>query len=88
MRKGSIRNPNTRTLQFLRVASDAAVIVIDRRAESVAEVWPLSPVRGKIKFPDMRRFWNEFPQVAGDSTDFISEARDDGAAALGLRRSK
>jgi len=32
--------------------------------------------RRKIKFPDMSRFWNEFPQLNGNSARFIEEDRD------------
>jgi antitoxin (DNA-binding transcriptional repressor) of toxin-antitoxin stability system len=76
MRKASIRDLHIRTSELVRDASDGAIIVIERRGEPVAELRPLAKVRRKIKFPDMTRFWNDFPRVSGDSTKFIEEDRD------------
>jgi len=76
MKKASIRDLHIRTSALVRDAADGAVIVIERRGEPVAELRPLTRARRKIKFPDMTRFWNEFPQLTGDSTRFIEEDRD------------
>ena len=52
------------------------VIVIERRGEPVAELRPVRKRRKKMKWPDMSRFRNKFPQVDGDSTAYISEDRN------------
>ena len=76
MRKASIRDLHIRTSELVRDAAEGTVIIIERRGEPVAELRPFSKARQKIKFPDMTRFWNEFPQLPGDSTKFIEEDRD------------
>jgi prevent-host-death family protein len=76
MKRASIRDLHIRTSELVRDAADGAVIVIERRGEPVAELRPISKVRRKIKFPDMTRFWKDFPQLSGDSTRFIEEDRD------------
>ena len=76
MRKASIRDLHIRTSELVRHAAEGAVIVIERRGEPVAELRPLSKPRRRVKLPDMTRFWNEFPQLPGDSTRFIEEDRD------------
>ncbi|MBV8846693.1 MAG: hypothetical protein JO307_28125 [Bryobacterales bacterium] len=76
MRKASIRDLHIRTSELVRDAADGAVIVIERRGEPLAELRPLSRMRRKIGFPDMSRFWNEFPQVPSDSTQFMEEDRE------------
>jgi antitoxin (DNA-binding transcriptional repressor) of toxin-antitoxin stability system len=76
MRKASIRDLHIRTSELVRDASEGAVIVIERRGEPVAELRPLTKKKKKLKFPDMTEFWARMPQVAGDSTQFISEDRD------------
>ena len=76
MRKASIRDLHIRTSELVRDAAEGAVIVIERRGEPVAELRPLSKPRRRVKLPDMTRFWNEFPQLPGDSTRFIEEDRD------------
>lgn len=75
MKTASIRDLHIRTSELVRDAAEGSVIIIERRGEPVAELRPLSRVRRKIKFPDMTRFWNEFPRVPGDSTEFIEEDR-------------
>jgi prevent-host-death family protein len=75
MKKASIRDLHIRTSELVRDAADGAVIVIERRGAPVAELRPLSKGRRKIKFPDMSRFWSEFPKLSGDSTAFIEEDR-------------
>ena len=75
MRKASIRDLRIHTSELIRDAENGETIVIERRGEPVAELRPLSK-RKPVPLPDMSRFWNEFPQVDGDSTDYISEDRD------------
>ena len=48
-----------------------------RRGRPV-ELWPVSRKAGKIQFPDMRRIWDTFPELTGDSARFIEEDRDRG----------
>jgi antitoxin (DNA-binding transcriptional repressor) of toxin-antitoxin stability system len=76
MRKASIRDLHIRTSELVRDAGNGETIVIERRGEPVAELRPLTKRPKKVKLPDMSRFWNEFPQVPGDSTRFIEEDRD------------
>ena len=52
------------------------VSISERRGKPVAELRPATRKPKKVKMPDMSRFWNTFPQVRGDSTQFISEDRD------------
>ena len=74
MRKASIRELHIRTSELVREARNGEVIVIENRGEPVAELRPLSKAT-KPKLPDMTRFWNEFPQVSGDSGRFLEEDR-------------
>ena len=76
MRKASVRDLHIRTSELVQQAAEGEVIVIERRGQAVAELRPLSKPPGKPKLPDMSRFWNEFPQLSGDSTRFIEEDRD------------
>jgi prevent-host-death family protein len=76
MRKASIRDLHIRTSELVRDAAEGTVIVIERHGQPVAELRPLSKPKRTIKFPDMSRFWNEFPQLREDSTRFVSEDRD------------
>jgi prevent-host-death family protein len=75
MKKASIRELHIRTSELVREAREGAVVIIESRGEPVAELRPLSKKR-KPKLPDMSHFWNDFPQVPGDSAQFISEDRD------------
>jgi antitoxin (DNA-binding transcriptional repressor) of toxin-antitoxin stability system len=75
MRKASVRDLHIRTSELLRDAANGAVIVIERRGEPVAELRPLSKKKPKFKLPDMTRLWTTFPQLSGDSTQFIEEDR-------------
>lgn len=75
MRKASIRDLRIRTSELIRDAENGEVIVIERRGEPVAELRPLSRKPKRVKLPDMSRFWNEFPQVPGDSGKFLEEDR-------------
>lgn len=75
MRKASIRDLHIRTSELIREAENGAVIVIERRGKPVAELRALSRTRTKFKLPDMSRFWNEFPQLTGDSGKFLEEDR-------------
>lgn len=76
MKKASIRDLHIRTSELVRDAAGGAVIIIERRGEPVAELRPISKPRRKVRFPDMTRFWNEFPKLDGDSTRFIADDRD------------
>ena len=75
MKKASVRDLHIRTSELVREASGGTVIVIERRGEPVAELRPLTKVRGKQKLPDMTRFWTKFPKVPGDSGAFLEEDR-------------
>jgi len=75
MRKASVRDLHIRTSELVRDAAEGAVIIIERRGEPVAELRPISKTTPKLKFPDMQRFWKEFPAVAGDSGRFLEEDR-------------
>jgi prevent-host-death family protein len=76
MRKASIRDLRIRTSELIRDAENGEVIVIERRGQPVAQLCPLTRKPKKLKLPDMSRFWNEFPQIPGNSTQNISEDRD------------
>ncbi len=76
MRRASVRDLRIRTSELVRDAAAGEVIVIERRGEPVAELRPLAKRPKKLKLPEMRRFWNTFPQVPGDSTQFIAEDRE------------
>lgn len=76
MRKASIRDLRIRTSELVREAAEGEVIVIERRGQPVAELRPLSKPQKKLKLPDMRRFWNTFPQIPADSARYIEEDRD------------
>jgi antitoxin (DNA-binding transcriptional repressor) of toxin-antitoxin stability system len=75
MRRASVRDLRIRTSALVRDAENGEVIVIERRGEPVAELRRFTKKPRKIKMPDMSRFWSEFPQVAGDSTRYISDDR-------------
>jgi len=75
MRKASVRDLRIRTSELIRDAENGEIIVIERRGEPVAELRPLTKRPKKIRMPDMSRFWKEFPQLPGDSTEYISEDR-------------
>ena len=76
MRRASIRDLRIRTSELVRDAENGEVIVIERRGEPVAELRRFKKPSKKARFADMERIWREFPQVPGDSTDYISEDRD------------
>ena len=76
METASIRDLHIRTSELVRDAADGTIIVIERRGEPVAELRPITKRSKKLKFPDMRRFWNDFPQLPQDSTSYIAEDRD------------
>src|SRR5215472_12723794 len=88
MRKASIRDLRTRTSALLRDAENGETIIIERRGVPVAELGPLTKRRKKLKLPDMSRFWNEFPQVPGESSRFIEEDRDRLTVESELRQNK
>jgi len=75
MKKASIRDLHIRTSELVRDASEGTVIVIERRGQPVAELRPLTKKKKKLKLPDMTKFWASMPQVAGDSTEYISVDR-------------
>ncbi len=76
MKRASIRELHIRTSELVREATNGSVIVIESRGEPVAELRPLSRPRGRAKLPDMTRFWRDFPQLPGDSAQYIEEDRD------------
>jgi prevent-host-death family protein len=75
MRKASIRDLRIKTSELIREAESGTVIVIERRGEPVAELRPISRKPTRFKLPDMSRFWNEFPQIGGDSGRILEEDR-------------
>jgi prevent-host-death family protein len=75
MRKASIRDLRIHTSKLVRDAENGEVIVIERRGQPVAEIRPISKKK-QPPLPDMSKFWNDYPQVSGDSTQYISEDRD------------
>jgi prevent-host-death family protein len=75
MRKASIRDLRIRTSELVRDAENGETIIIERRGQPVAELRPLD-TRPQPPLPDMSHIWNTFPQVPGDSTDYVSEDRD------------
>jgi prevent-host-death family protein len=75
MRRASVRDLRIRTSELLRDAKNGEVIIIESRGEPIAELGPVRPKK-RPPMPDMSRFWNEFPQIKGDSTEHISEDRD------------
>ena len=75
MRKASIRDLRIRTSELVRDAENGEVIVIERRGEPVAELRKFDQRRKQRPLPDMSKFWNEFPQVPGDSGKFLEEDR-------------
>ena len=70
----------------MRDAAEGAIIVIERRGEPVAELRPITRARRNIKFPDMSRFWNDFPRLAQDSTQLIEEDRERNVLGFRLHR--
>jgi hypothetical protein len=46
----------------------------DSERRDASKAWELSSPQ--VKWPDMSRFWDEFPQISTDSTDAISEDRE------------
>jgi len=75
MKTASVRDLHIRTSALVREAAEGEVIVIENRGRAVAELRPLSSKPAKRKLPDMKRFWNTFPQVSGDSGRFLEEDR-------------
>ena len=75
MRKASVRDLHIRTSELVRDAAGGAVIVIERRGEPMAELRPIAKKK-KVKLPCMTALWAKLPQLSGDSTDMISEDRD------------
>jgi prevent-host-death family protein len=75
MRKASVRELRIHTSKLLREAQEGEVITIESRGVPIAELRPVSRKK-QPPLPDMTRFWNEFPQIQGDSTEHISEDRD------------
>jgi len=76
MKRASIGDLHTRTSELVRDAAAGAVIVIERRGRPVADLRPLSRKTRKLRFPDMARIWNTFPQLSGESARFLEEDRD------------
>jgi antitoxin (DNA-binding transcriptional repressor) of toxin-antitoxin stability system len=76
MRTASVHDLELHVSELLREVADGEIIVIELAGEPIAELRPLSKAPRKPKFRDMTRFWETFPQVPGDSTQFISDDRD------------
>ena len=81
MRKASIHDLGAHASELVREAAEGEVIVIERDGQPVAELRPLSEPQldkphKKPDFGDMSLIWDTFPQLSGDSTEFISEDRD------------
>jgi antitoxin (DNA-binding transcriptional repressor) of toxin-antitoxin stability system len=76
MKKASIRELHTHTSALVRAAAAGEIIVVERRGKPMAELRPLSRKTRKVRFPDMTRIWNTFPQLPGDSARFVEEDRD------------
>lgn len=70
----SVRDLHIRTSEIIRAAESGEVIVIERRGEPVVEMRALDR-KPQPPLPDMSRFWNEFPQIPGDSGKFLEEDR-------------
>jgi len=49
---------------------------MEQRDESSAGAHPLGKPQQKPEFRDMSLYWETFPQLPGDSTEFIGEDRD------------
>lgn len=75
MRTSSVRDLHIRTSELVREAAAGGVIIIERRGQPVAELRPIA-AEPKPVFPDMSRFWNDFPQLTSDSSRFVGEDRD------------
>jgi len=73
--KASVRDLRIRTSELLRYARDGEVIIIESRGEPIAELRAVSKEK-QPPLPDMSDIWEKYPEVAGDSTDYISEDRD------------
>lgn len=75
MKTASIRDLHIRTSELVREAADGAVILIQRRGETVAELRPISKRPTRSRVPDLSELWRRFPSVAGDSGRFLEEDR-------------
>jgi antitoxin (DNA-binding transcriptional repressor) of toxin-antitoxin stability system len=75
MQKASIRDLHIRTSELVREAADGAVILIERRAQPVAELRPVSKKRPKPPLPALSSLWRRFPSVPTDSGRFLEEDR-------------
>ena len=75
MKKASVRDLHIRTSELVRQAAQGDVILIERRGQPVAELRPLAKNKPRPKLPNMSRFWNKFPKVAGDSGAFLEQDR-------------
>jgi prevent-host-death family protein len=82
MKKASIRDLHIRTSELVREAAEGAVIVIEKRGESVAELRPigtadkLTPAAKKRIFDRMARLRASMP-LSGNVDRFIEEDRDE-----------
>jgi prevent-host-death family protein len=74
MRKATVRELRIHTSKLLKEARDGEVITIESRGVPIAELRPISKKK-QPPLPDMSRFWNEFPQLPGDSGRFLEEDR-------------
>ena len=75
MERASVRDLHIRTSELVKLAAAGEVIVIESRGEPVAELRPIAKKGRKPRFPDMTRYWTEFPLVKGDSGRYLEEDR-------------
>lgn len=75
MRKVPLRDLRLHASELVRAAENGEVIVIERRGKPVAEIGPINRKK-QPPLPDMSDIWSEYPQVSGDSTQYISENSD------------
>lgn len=75
MKTASIRDLHIRTSELVREAAEGAVILIQRRGETVAELRPASKKPNRLRLPDLDEIWRRFPSILGDSGRFLEEDR-------------
>ena len=75
MRKASVRDLRIHTSKLLREASAGEIITIESRGEPIAELHPVTRKK-QPPLPDMSDIWEKYPQLEGDSTQYIGEDRD------------
>lgn len=70
-----MRDLHINTSELVREAAAGEVIVIERRGQPVAELRAILCKSARPPLPDMRKIWEEFPSVPGDSGRFLEEDR-------------